>query len=288
VITSDGRTIEAFVAGPKDGLPLVFHNGTPSSGHLYAPFVEAASARGLRMVSFSRAGYGGSARDTGRSVADVVPDVAALLDVLGARRSYALGWSGGGPHALACAALLPGRTMGAATVGCLAPYAAEGLDWLAGMGQANIEVFRAALAGQAALRAFLERVAPAFTTITSEEVTARLGDLVSIPDRAAIAGEAASWLAVVFRESVRNGIWGWFDDELALVRPWGLDVEDIRIPVAVWQGSQDRMTPAAHGEWLSAHIPVARAHLLPEHGHLSLGMDSFGHILDELLTMTTA
>jgi pimeloyl-ACP methyl ester carboxylesterase len=286
--TPDGRTLDVYVNGPERAVPLLFHNGTPSSGKLYGPFVEAASQRGLRMVSFSRAGYGTSTRNPGRSVADVIPDVAAILHQLGADRFYTLGWSGGGPHSLACAALLPARLIGAATVGGLAPYDAEGLDWMAGMGQENIAGFSAALAGEAALRAFLEQASPSFATVTPDEVAARLGNLVSDVDRSAISGEAAAWLAEVFRESVRNGLWGWHDDELAFVTPWGFDVGDINVPVAMWQGSQDRFTPFGHGEWLASHIPAGHPHLLADHGHLSLGVDSFGLILDDLLTIAPA
>jgi pimeloyl-ACP methyl ester carboxylesterase len=148
--TPDGRSLDVYVDGPEGAVPLLFHNGTPSSGQLHAPFVDAASQRGLRMVSFSRAGYGSSTRNAGRSVADVIPDVAAVLDQLGAQRFYTLRWSGGGPHALACATLFPTRVIGAATVGGLAPYDAEGLDCMPGMGQENIAGFGAALAGDAA------------------------------------------------------------------------------------------------------------------------------------------
>jgi pimeloyl-ACP methyl ester carboxylesterase len=281
--TTNGRTLDVYADGPDRAVPVLFHNGTPSSGQLYAPFVEATSERGLRMVSFSRAGYGDSTREEGRSVGDVVPDVVAVLDSLDADRCYALGWSGGGPHALASAALLPERVIGAATVGGLAPHDVDGLDWMAGMGRENVAGFSAALADDAGLRTLLEGIAPAFATVTADEVAARLGSLVSEVDRSAISGEAAAWLAEVFRESVRNGIWGWYDDERALVKPWGFDVRDVRVPVAIWQGRQDRMTPFAHGEWLASHIPGARAHLLAEHGHLSLGVDSFGLILDDLL-----
>jgi pimeloyl-ACP methyl ester carboxylesterase len=284
----DGRTLDVYLARPVGAVPLLFHNGTPSSGQLYAPFVEAASQRGLRMVSFSRAGYGTSTRNPGRSVADVSADVAAVLDRLGAHRFFTLGWSGGGPHALACAALLPARVIGAATVGGLAPYDAEGLDWIAGMGPENVAEFGAALAGDVALRTFLDGVGPSFAVVAADEVVARLGSLVSRVDRSAISGEAASWLASVFRESVRNGIWGWYDDELALVRPWGFDLADINVPVAIWQGLQDKMTPFAHGEWLASHIAGAHAHLPADHGHLSLGVDSFGLILDDLLTIAPA
>jgi pimeloyl-ACP methyl ester carboxylesterase len=286
--TPDGRTLDVYVDGPENGVPLLFHNGTPSSGQLYAPFVDAASQRGLRMVSFSRAGYGSSTRNPGRSVADVIPDVAAVLDQLGAERFCTMGWSGGGPHALACAALLPWRIIGAATVGGLAPYDAEGLDWMAGMGQENVAGFGAALEGDAALRTLLDGVGPSFSTVTPDEVAARLGNLVTDVDRSAISGEAAAWLADVFRESVRNGIWGWFDDELAFVKPWGFELGDINIPVAIWQGGQDRMTPFAHGEWLASRIPGVHPHFLLDHGHLSLGVDSFGLILDDLLTIAPA
>ena len=286
--TQDGRVLDGYVDGPQPAIPLLFHNGTPSSGQLYAPFVEEAARRGLRMVSFSRAGYGSSTRNPGRSVADVIPDVAAVLDELGEDRFYTVGWSGGGPHALACAALLPTRIIGAAIVGGLAPYEAAGLDWLAGMADENVTGFRAALDGEAAMQSILERIEPAFASITADEVAARLGDLVAAVDRPAITGDAAAWLADVFRESVRVGLWGWHDDQLAFVRPWGLSVGDIPVPVAIWQGLQDRQTPYAHGEWLASHIPGVHPHLLADEGHLSLGVDSFGMILDDLLTIAPA
>lgn len=285
VRTPDGRTLAAYVAGPEDGVPLLFHNGTPSSGELYAPFVEAASERGLRMVSFSRAGYGASTRNAGRSVADVVPDVAAVMDAIGAERFYSLGWSGGGPHSLACAALVPDRVIGAVSVGGLAPYDADGLDWMAGMGDENVGVFSAALAGDAALRSLLDQAAPSFATMSADALAANLGSSVPDVDRVALRGDAAEWLARVFRESVRTGTWGWYDDELAFVRPWEFDPGDIEIPAAIWQGALDRNTPFAHGEWLASHIPGARPHLLPDHGHISLGVASFGAMLDDLLTV---
>jgi pimeloyl-ACP methyl ester carboxylesterase len=283
---ADGRrTLDVYVDGPDTGTPLVFHNGTPSSGKLYAPMVDAAAARSLRMVGFSRAGYGDSTPNPGRSVADVAQDVMAVLDALGADQFYCLGWSGGGPHALACAALMRDRVIAAATVGGLAPHDADGLDWLSGMGQENEAAFRAALAGDDALQAVADQIHPLFSSMTPDEVATSLGDLVSEVDRAAISGESATWLAEVFRESVRNGMSGWVEDERALVTPWGFDVGEIALSVGVWQGLQDRFTPYPHGEWLASHIPGARAHLLSDQGHLSLGVNAFGLILDDLLHM---
>jgi pimeloyl-ACP methyl ester carboxylesterase len=135
---ADGRSLDVYGAGPADGMPLVFHCGTAGSGLPFAPFVEALEQRGLRYVSFSRPGYGSSTRRKGRSVVDVVDDTLAVLDSIGAERCYVLGWSGGGPHALACAARLPERVIATATIGAVAPYPAEGLEWTAGMGAENV------------------------------------------------------------------------------------------------------------------------------------------------------
>jgi pimeloyl-ACP methyl ester carboxylesterase len=159
---------------------------------------------------------------------------------------------------------------------------------MGGMGEENVAGFRAALEGEAAMQSILERIGPTFASVTADDVAARLGNLVADVDRSAITGGAAAWLADNFRESVRNGLWGWHDDQLAFVRPWGFSVGSIRAPVAIWQGLQDRQTPYAHGEWLASHIPGVHPHLLADEGHLSLGVDSFGRILDDLLTLGPA
>jgi pimeloyl-ACP methyl ester carboxylesterase len=280
---SDGRSLDVSVSGADGGTPLVVHHGTPGEQTQYLPFAAAAAARGLRYVSYSRPGYGGSSRRPGRTVADCAADTAAILDRLGARRCYTLGASGGGPHALACAALLADRVLACATVAGVAPYGAEGLDFLAGMGRENQQEFGAALAGPAELQAYLEQEAPGFADVTGEQVAAALGDLVSPVDAVALSGEFAAYVAESFRKAISIGIWGWFDDDLAFTRPWGFELGGIRVPVLVWQGAQDRMVPFAHGQWLAAHLPRVTARLLPEEGHLSIAVDKFGEVVDELL-----
>src|SRR2546430_11938509 len=182
----DGRRIEILVAGPEDGMPLVYHYGTPSAAVPYPPMFDEAARRGLRTVVFSRPGYGESTAQPGRSVADVAADTAAVLDALGARRFVTIGKSGGGPHALACAALLPDRCRAAASVAGVAPYGVPGLDWSAGMGADNLDEFGAALRGGPDLTAYLEAQAPALATIKAPDVVAALGDLTSEVDRAAL------------------------------------------------------------------------------------------------------
>jgi len=286
---ADGRSLDLWVdedPGAAGLTPLVFHSGTPSSGYGYEAFAAMARERGLRMVGWSRPGYGSSTRLPGRAVTHVVADTAAVLDHLGAERAYVAGHSGGGPHALACAALLSERVLATALIACVAPFEADGLDFLGGMGQDNHEEFAATLAGEAALAAFLEPVQQEILRITGPDVAAMFGDLVDEVDRSAITGEYAAWLADQMREGQRESSAGWLDDDISFVRPWGFDLASITGSVHVWQGAHDRMVPFAHGQWLAAHLGSACAHLLPEHGHLSLAVAGLPQILDSLVAGT--
>jgi pimeloyl-ACP methyl ester carboxylesterase len=280
---AEGRSLEVSVSGPQQATPLVFHHGTPSDRTQYMPFAQAATVRGLRLVTYSRPGYGGSSRQPGRVVADCAADTLAIVEQLGAARFYTAGWSGGGPHALACAALLPDRVLACATIAGVGPFGAAGLDFLEGMGQENQEEFGAALAGPSELQAYLERQAQMLAEVTGEQVAAALGDLVSPVDLGALTDDFAAYLATTFRRAVSAGIWGWFDDDLAFTRPWGFALDAVGVPVVVWQGGQDRMVPFTHGQWLTTHVPAVRPRLLPDEGHLSIAVASCGKILDELL-----
>ena len=284
VTTQDGRHLDLMIAGPEGGVVVLAHSGTPSSGRLFAALLDAGAERGLRHVSYARPGYADSSRNAGRSVADCTADVEAIADQLEIERFHTVGSSGGGPHALACAALLPDRVLSAATVGGCAPYDAEGLDWLAGMGAENVEELELAERGPDALQPWLEREAEAMVQASPEELREILGDLVSDPDRAALTGSFSQHLYSSMCESFKRGVWGWLDDDIAFVRPWAFDLDAIQVPVTVWHGSQDRFVPVAHGEWLSEHVPGARVRLLSDHGHLSLAVAHYGEVLDDLLS----
>ena len=282
VEVADGRSVEVLVAGPQDGLPLVFHTGTPGGLVSFAPLTEAASAQNLRTVGYARPGYGSSDPQPGRRVADAASDVARVLDRLGATTFITAGWSGGGPHALATAALLADRCLAAATIAGVAPYPANGLDWLAGMAEENIAEFGAAMDSEQSLSAFLEKEAEEMTGITAEQVAESLGGLTPPADRAALTGEFAHYLAESTRAALSSGIAGWRDDDLAFVRDWGFSLDQVRVPLSVWQGDQDAMVPFGHGEWLAGQLPHARVHLLPGEGHLTLVQARIGDILGEL------
>ena len=295
----DGRNIDFLIAGPADGLPLVLHEGTPVGLVLYPPTVRRPGYAGCG--SSWPPGPATRARRRGRAGAWWTwPRTPPRSWTSSARTpSSPLGWSGGGPHALACAAALPGRCLAAASIAGVAPYQAKGLDWLAGMGPENIAEFGAAVHGEAALTAFLEHEAVTFSTLTGESVAESLGGLVIEADQAVLTGEFADHVAAALRASMNSGIAGWRDDDFAFVKDWGFSLgwehspgqrrrpppAPARPPVAVWQGDQDRMVPFAHGQWLAANIRGARAHLMPGDGHLSMTVSAFDRILDDLLDL---
>lgn len=278
----DGRRLDVYPAD-GDGTPLVFHHGSPSSGIEFPPLVAALRERGMRFVGYTRAGYGSSTRRLGRSVADVAEDIRAILDHLGADEAYTYGWSGGGPHAIACGALLADRIRGVATIGGVAPWPADGIDWFEGMGPENVEEFNATLADPENSARSAERDWPKWRAVTADEIADTFGGLVDEVDRGALTGPFAEYVAANTREGLRESYWGWVDDDLAFVKPWGFDLASLTVPVHIWQGGHDRMVPFGHGKWLAEHIPTARPHLLPEEGHLSLAVTQISRIIDDLI-----
>ena len=280
---SDGRSLEAVVQGAEEGTLLIFHHGSPGAAEPFEPFHHAAADRGIVLAFYSRPGFGESSRDEGRTVASAAADAATLADHLGHERFLTVGWSGGGPHALACAALLPDRVRAAATIAGVAPYDAEGLDWTAGMGEDNQIEYPTAARDPEELLEWMQPHVRVMATIEPDEIVAELRSLISDVDAEQVTGEFGENLAASLRSAFRHGPWGWYDDDLAFVGDWGFDLTRIRVPVSIWQGRHDLMVPISHGEWLAAHVPGARVHLRPEHGHLSLAVGAIGEILDDLL-----
>lgn len=278
----DGRTIEILVGGDPDGFGLLFHGGSPSAVAQYQRFDETARALGLRMVTLSRPGYGGSTPRPapGRYVDDVLESV-AVLDHLGIGEFLTLGWSGGGPRALACAALLPERCRAASSLAGVAPSDAEGLDWFAGMAEENRAEYAAARQGPEVYEAYVvEHLLPVLAA-TPAQVADAMGGLATPVDKAAVTPELADWLSRTFNAAGAQGAIGVRDDGIAAASPWGFDLADIRVPVSIWQGRQDAMVPYEHGEWLAAHVPGAEAHLFEDEGHLSL-VSKLAEILTDL------
>jgi pimeloyl-ACP methyl ester carboxylesterase len=272
VTTSDGRTLHVYIGGDEHGVPVLTHHGTPSAGLLFSRWTEEASARGICLIGYDRPGYGDSTRRPGRTIGDVADDVRTIAAALGIERLATWGISGGGPHALACAALAPDLIVAAASVAGVMPYGADGVDYLEGMGEANVVEFGAVLEGEDALRPLLERDAAAVREGGADAMKEQLATLLSPVDEAALA-EMSGFLYKTMKVGLRPGVDGWLDDNLAFVADWGFDPASIEIPLLLLHGVEDRFVPATHFEWLAGRIPAAVARLEPTHGHLSLAVE---------------
>ena len=269
VRTSDDRTLAVEEGGDPAGRPVLAHMGTPNSRHLYGPHARDAAERGLRLISYDRPGYGGSSPQPGRSVADCADDVRAICTELGIERLGMWGISGGGPHVLACAALLPDLVTAAASLASLAPFDADGLDYLAGMGQDNVDDTRLYFADEAAARAKADEDREGFLGASPDDLASGMASLLTPVDAAVLSGELAEFLASSMKDGLAPGSQGWWDDN-CMIRPWGFDLADIAVPVLLLHGKHDKFVPFGHGEWLAAHIPGVEARLSEDDGHLTL------------------
>lgn len=278
-----GRTLTVYESGRPDGKAVFYLGGTPSSGLLYEPHVRLAERQGVRLISFDRSGYGRSTPHPGRSVIDVTADIASVADALGIERFVLWGVSGGGPHALACAARLADRVAAVASLASVAPYPSEGLDWLEGMGESNIEEFGLALQGRESLRPWLEREARELLDGGVEALIVAMRTLLGAPDVAVLSGRLGEYFIETAEIGIADHVDGWADDDLAFVKPWGFDLAEIDVPVLLLHGRTDRFVPFAHGEWLAEHVPGAEARLTEEDGHLTLFENRVEAVHDWLL-----
>jgi pimeloyl-ACP methyl ester carboxylesterase len=255
----DGRALHVYdtaAEGADAGLAVFWHHGTPNLGAPPQPLFPAAAQHGIRWVSYDRPGYGNSTPRPGRGLASAAADVAGVADALGIGQFAVMGHSGGGSHALACGALLPERALGVVCVAGLAPFHADGLDWFAGMAASGAARLRAAAGGRAALEDHLASV-----EFDPDEFTPA--------DHAALAGPW-SWLGEVAGQAEAGGRGGMVDDELSYVAPWGVDPGQVRAPVLLLHGGQDRVVPSSHARWLASQIPSAELWLRPDDGHISV------------------
>jgi pimeloyl-ACP methyl ester carboxylesterase len=268
---SDGRTLAIAEWGDPSGVPVLRFHGTPGC-RLNRPSEEQeVRDLGLRVVTYDRPGYGRSSRDRGRSVVDCVADVEAIADALGIEQFVATGSSGGGPHALALAARLPERVLRVLCIVCVAPFDADGLDWFAGMDPENVTEIGWAFDGERRLTTELTREAAQTQARVADDPSKMLdgfqlpeSDVAILADRRfqRVISEATA-------EMFATGPFGWVDDDLAFVKPWGFDVGEITVPVELYYGTSDVLVPAAHGEWLARHIPTATAFAEEHMGHMT-------------------
>lgn len=270
VSTPDGRVLQVRESGDLDGRAILTHSGTPGSRLQFFRDVEKAERQGVRLISYDRPGYGGSDRLEGRAVAHCAGDVRAIAAALGIERLGVWGISGGGPHAIASAALLPDLVPAVAVLASPAPWGAEGLDYFDGMGELNVEDTKLLLEDPPAARAKQQEERVEMLEGTPEELLEALASLLSPADKAVLTGELVEYLIETTSAGIGANDDGWWDDGVSLIAPWGFELDSITTPVLLLHGRQDRFVPFRHGEWLARHIPDVQTQLTDDDGHLTL------------------
>lgn len=279
----DGRELEILDNGINSERALIFHHGTPGHATAWLSWLDEAASAGVRAISYSRAGYGTSDRNPGRSVISVNSDISQVLDAKAITTFVSIGWSGGGPHALANT--FEHRNAGAISLAGVGAFGVDDLNFLEGMGPENHDEFGAALKGEAVITQWMNDNALAMKNVTGSEIREAFGGLIGDADKAVLEGEKADAMAAAMRSGLAVSFDGWIDDDLVFIKHWGFELADITKPVILWQGDQDLMVPHSHSYWLEKHIPTAKLTFIPGHGHISLGEKYKPEILRQALEL---
>lgn len=279
----DGRSFEYEEHGAPGGYTVLFHHGMPGSvvfmPTVLGPLVEA----GFHVVTYSRPGYGRSSLDEGRSVLDTARDCIELLAHLGVDHCLTVGWSAGGPHALALAALDPGRVAGVLLIASFAPFEAPLPEFTEGMGAQNVLQFQSAMHGRTVMRETIRQMVAAIRDQSSADVAGEMSSLLPAADVAEMAGPYGADNEANMGYGLSRGEEGWVSDLAALTSGWGFEIASVSTAVDVWHGEEDLMVPVAHGRWLSEQLTSARLCSLPGHGHVSVAVGGLDAKVDSLL-----
>ena len=272
----DGRNLHVYDAGADDpdrSLVVFWHHGTPNIGAPPEPLFPAAAELGIRWVSYDRPGYGGSTPTPGRDFASAATYTAAVADALGIDRFAVMGHSSGGPHALACGALLPDRVLGVVSAAGLAPYSADGLDWFGGMAASGVASLRASAAGRAAKEKHEASGVEYDPEFTPADLTALSGTW--------------SWLGDVVGAAMKGGPGGLIDDDLANVGPWGSSPRRSPCPPSSCTAA-GTVVPSSRGDRSQSRVPRPNCGASPTTGTSGSSTTARRHWLGSRTTQTRA
>jgi pimeloyl-ACP methyl ester carboxylesterase len=258
----DGRVLAYTDCGVSSDPAVMYFHGAPTSRLDLVRFEDAFESLGVRVVSPDRPGYGGSSPQPGRIRGDWPADVAELADHLGLDRFSVIGYSSGGPYAVACAALLPDRVSAAGVVAGVTD-----MGWLGawdGYLEAESTVMR--LADEAAATDwYVEHYGADGAGFFDEAGDLAPADAALFEDEEAAAGFFAT-----VTEALRQGVAGYAQDVTVQGRGWAFDPTDISVPITVLHGEADTFVSITHGRHTAELIPTATLSTFADHGHLSI------------------
>jgi len=257
-----GRKLTVESTGDPEGTPVFLLHGTPGGRNGPRPRSIVLYRLGIRLISYDRPGYADSSRDIDRIIASAAEDVGAIADYFNLPRFSVVGRSGGAPHALACAALLPERVISAAALASLAPGDADGLNWMAGMTEYNQQAFGYAKTDQEALRAMLTEQAERVSKGSGGLLGALWSEMGNNDKEVVDDIGLRRLIADIHVEALSNNcVDGWVDDVRALSGSWGFEPAKISVPVKLWGGKDDVFSPVGHTYWLAERIHGAEVEI---------------------------
>jgi pimeloyl-ACP methyl ester carboxylesterase len=278
------RVLRIRDAGDIDGQPIIYFHGTPGS-RLDLTFGDATvSQQGVRIISFDRPGYGAST-ESSFSLSSVAHDALSIADSLGLATFATLGLSGGGPFALAAAAVGGARVTGVGVASGAGPF-----ELVPGALEQLSEIDKEAYSHlpadpQAAALGFasgFEELAQMLRSGDDEAVIAEFAPALSACDRVLLRDKAVGPNVIgSMREGLSNSVLGGGWDNVAWIGHWDFELSQVHCPVLLWYGEDDLMAPPAHGQWLKANLPNATLTTRPSEGHFGL-VDHFSEVLQEL------
>ena len=278
---ADGRMLDYISNDVSSKSAILFHHGTPGDCTAWQKWFK--DIPGVLAIAASRPGYGLSDRNKGRTVASDLADQNQLLEQFNIEKFVSVGWSGGGPHALGMSR--NPKCQGVITLAGVGEWGNSDLNFLDGMGPENHEEFGAALAGEASIEKWMQTNASAFKNVTGADLITSFGGLIGDADKKALTPNVAEEDAKSFRRALSVSYYGWLDDDLAFVQPFGFNLNEIKQPVLVWQGDDDFMVPRVHSQWLASKMPTAKLNFVPGHGHISLGESYRDEIIAQALQL---
>jgi pimeloyl-ACP methyl ester carboxylesterase len=281
----DGRCIEYNDNGVSSKSALILHHGTPTSMTVWGTWLAAAAELGIRAIAFTRPGYASSDRKVGRSIIDANEDLEEILNQLAVENFVSVGWSGGGPYALASGLL--NKCSGVQLIASVSPYDAEDFDWFQDQTPEMVEEAKISARSLEDSINFKENYYKEIRDMTAEQFLTEYAKRLSFESFETTYREFSKDLSFSMHDALRDGVIGYAEDEYAFLRNWGFDTKEIQVPVLIWQGLDDLSVSPHMARWLNANISNPTLKLLEGQHHSSIMVEKRAEILNAAIGALT-